>query len=55
MEEKKENRKSPQAPKYLELIEMLHQLGYKIVSFKDKSNYDIFDEKYTFTISRFHS
>ena len=44
--------KSSPTPDYLKLIEMLHQLGYKIVSFKDKSD---IDEKYTFTVFRSHS
>jgi len=51
----KKKKKSSQVPKYLELIEKLHELGYKIISFKDKSNSDIFDEKYTLTIFRSHS
>ena len=47
----KKEKNSP-APDYLKLIEMLHQLGYEIISFKNKSN---FDEKYTFTIFRSRS
>jgi len=39
-------------PKYLDLLEALHKLGFEIVKFKDKSD---FDEKYAITIFRSHS
>ena len=50
MENKEE--KSPQVPKYLDLLEALHKLGFKISFFKDKSE---LEEKYVLVISRPHS
>ena len=35
MEEKKENKKSPQAPDYLELMKVLTEMGYEVVKFEN--------------------